>query len=136
MPSSRPRLTLGDATSLIRGALEPTGTVRVGLELEWLTAPDDRGRGEADFGTVRAVADAVPFPGGSVVHFEPGGQLELSGPPAAGAAAACRAMAADATAGVVRRRAIAQTAIDATTPQRTGVTRGPLIVRSPSKSPA
>src|SRR5438552_18156317 len=98
MPSSRPRLTLGDATSLIRGALEPTGTVRVGLELEWLTAPDDRGRGEADFGTVRAVAAAVPFPGGSVVHFEPGGQLELSGPPAAGAAAACRAMAADATA--------------------------------------
>src|SRR5205085_2510401 len=36
-----------------------------------------------------------PLPGGSVVTFEPGGQLELSSPPLAPFDAACDALAAD-----------------------------------------
>src|SRR4051794_39656894 len=42
-----------------------------------------------------AIAAHLPLPAGSAVTFEPGGQLELSSPPQADAAAACAALATD-----------------------------------------
>lgn len=59
---------------------------RVGVELEWLPEPPPS--------TLPAVHAELPH--GSVVTFEPGGQVELSTPPYAGAAAACDAAAQDA----------------------------------------
>ena len=44
---------------------------------------------------VAIVAELGPLPGGSAVTFEPGGQLELSSPPAAGIEAACAALERD-----------------------------------------
>jgi glutamate--cysteine ligase len=61
---------------------------RVGVELEWLPEPPPS--------TLPAVHAELPF--GSVVTFEPGGQVELSTPPFRGTAAACDAAAADAAA--------------------------------------
>lgn len=64
---------------------------RVGIELEWLTVAGD-GR-PCDPGVLAAGLAALP--GASRVSFEPGGQLELSGPPAPDLASALRAMRAD-----------------------------------------
>jgi glutamate--cysteine ligase len=61
---------------------------RVGVELEWLPEPPPS--------ILPAVAAALPL--GSIVTFEPGGQVELSTPPLPGAAAACDAAAVDAAA--------------------------------------
>jgi glutamate--cysteine ligase len=45
---------------------------------------------------IRALIDALPpLPGGSLVSLEPGGQVELSGPPARGVAAAVAGIRAD-----------------------------------------
>ncbi|MGH9042919.1 MAG: glutamate-cysteine ligase family protein, partial [Acidimicrobiia bacterium] len=78
--------------SLLPGALPR----RVGVEVEWLVydlaAPQ---RAVAFDALVAAVEAAGTLPGGSRVTFEPGGQLEISGPPGSGAAAACAAVAAD-----------------------------------------
>ena len=62
-----------------------TGAGRVGLEYEMLAygSPDPQ-----------ALA-ALPLPGGSRVTFEPGGQVELSGPPCSDVGAAIAAMRAD-----------------------------------------
>jgi glutamate--cysteine ligase len=70
---------------------------RVGIELEWLTVGSD-GRAR-DPEAVRA--QLPPLPGASRITFEPGGQLELSGPPARGLGEALTAMRADTD--VVRR---------------------------------
>src|SRR6185312_5137537 len=69
---------------------------RVGLELEGhlvdLAGPGRR----VPWPRIRAVLDALgPLPGGSRVTLEPGGQVELSGPPLAGVAAAVAALRAD-----------------------------------------
>jgi glutamate--cysteine ligase len=70
----------------------PGWDAKVGIELEWVTrARDPRSL------TPSAIRNLLPdvLPGGSTVTFEPGGQLELSGPARHGIAAACRDMAAD-----------------------------------------
>ncbi|KAA8962539.1 ergothioneine biosynthesis glutamate--cysteine ligase EgtA [Mycobacterium sp.] len=69
---------------------------RVGLELEAhcfdLAALGRRPEWDA----IMRVVEALPaLPGGGVVSVEPGGAVELSGPPAAGALAAIEAMRAD-----------------------------------------
>src|SRR5262245_40602239 len=68
----------------------PPGNVTngVGIELEWFPLP----RRAPD--TLRAMVRGA-LPGGSSVTFEPGGQLELSGPRQPGIAAACSCMRAD-----------------------------------------
>src|SRR3954449_629679 len=77
-------------------ALRPGPIGSVGLELEGhlvdLAGPGRRGT----WPRIRAVLDALgPLPGGSRVTLEPGGQVELSGPPLAGVAAAGAALRAD-----------------------------------------
>src|SRR5262249_1189409 len=64
---------------------------RVGIELEWITVDRDGG-----VCTPARLAALLPrLPGNSRLTFEPGGQLELSGPPAARLPAALAAMRAD-----------------------------------------
>ncbi|OBK80170.1 ergothioneine biosynthesis glutamate--cysteine ligase EgtA [Mycobacterium sp. 1274761.0] len=79
------------ATCLADG---PVG--RVGLEIEAHCFDlSDPGR-RPDWGELSAViADVGPLPGGGVITAEPGGAVELSGPPADGVLAAIVAMAAD-----------------------------------------
>ena len=72
----------------------PADDGRVGLEYELLTRPSADPTAPVDIDALRAAVD-IPLPGGSRVTFEPGGQLELSGPPCSGVAAAIDAMAAD-----------------------------------------
>jgi glutamate--cysteine ligase len=69
---------------------------RVGLEVEahcFDPADPYRRPGWQEIGDVLAALPGLP--GGSAVSVEPGGAVELSGPPAAGAAAAIEAMSAD-----------------------------------------
>ena len=96
MPGPRPRLTLAAARdSIVEHCLTPTGTGRVGLECELLAF----GPGDST-----ALAD-VPLPNGGRITFEPGGQVEVSGPPFDTVGAAVTAMAHDLT--TVRRAAAA-----------------------------
>ncbi|HVF73655.1 MAG TPA: glutamate-cysteine ligase family protein [Acidimicrobiales bacterium] len=86
MPGPRSRLTVASARDwIVERCLTATGDGRVGLELELLVS------GSPD----REALAAMTFPGGSRVTFEPGGQVELSGPPCAGVGAAVTAMSAD-----------------------------------------
>jgi len=73
---------IDDVIGFARGCLAPRGGDRVGVELEFLVFDRGDPRRHVPIARVRdALADAPP--GGSVVTFEPGGQLELSAPPAA-----------------------------------------------------
>lgn len=65
---------------------------RVGIELEWIPVAYDGSTPPPD-----ALRAALPsaLPGGSRLTFEPGGQLELSGPPGRDLGEACRSMRAD-----------------------------------------
>jgi glutamate--cysteine ligase len=76
------------------GPLEGRGGAasRVGVELEWVARP----RGGAAACAPDALRAAIgTLPNRSRVTFEPGGQLELSGPALPGLGAAVRAMTAD-----------------------------------------
>ena len=66
---------------------------RVGIELEWIVVPRRGGRAPSPV----ELAASLPgeLPGGSRITFEPGGQLELSGPVAPSLSAACERMRAD-----------------------------------------
>lgn len=97
MPSSRPSLDVATARDVIRrlSAPCPTGPA-VGLELEWHTYCAGDRTTRCDIDHLRAVCRDLQLRGGSRVTFEPGGQVELSGPPVPDAAAACDLLAADA----------------------------------------
>lgn len=81
----RTAVTEAEVEALVRGICFKTGPPRtLGVELEWLVHPLDQSqppvtpeRLEAAYATLRAV------PLGSALTVEPGGQLELSSPPAA-----------------------------------------------------
>src|SRR5438105_12380924 len=67
----------------------------VGLETEWFVVGPNR-RLPVPFDVVQlAAAAGGPLPGRSRVTYEPGGQLELSGPPASSCADAVAAMSRD-----------------------------------------
>jgi glutamate--cysteine ligase len=91
------RSALDDAVGTVAAAaLRPGPIGAVGLELEGhlvdLAGPGRR----VTWPRIRAVLDGVgPLPGRSRVTLEPGGQVELSGPPLAGVAAAVAALRAD-----------------------------------------
>ncbi|MCD0448236.1 ergothioneine biosynthesis glutamate--cysteine ligase EgtA [Actinocorallia sp. API 0066] len=70
----------------------PPGTV--GAETEWFVSDPARPREHVPVARLRR-ALAEPLPGGSRVTFEPGGQVELSSPPADGPEAACAVLGAD-----------------------------------------
>jgi glutamate--cysteine ligase len=98
MPSSRSpgdRLTLDAARARVaERSFTPTGSGRVGVELEVLTFRADGGR-PSEPEVRAAVSSAGPLPGGSRVSVEPGGQLELSTPPLPSVAAVVAAAGAD-----------------------------------------
>lgn len=69
---------------------------RVGIELEWLAVDlDDETVHVGLDRSVPALAHLRELPGGSRITHEPGGQIELSGPPSDSASGACAAMEAD-----------------------------------------
>lgn len=95
-------LTLADVQRHIRECcLTPAsgylpGVARVGVEVESLVQGAAGPAADVAFETVRSAVETLgPLPGGSRVTFEPGGQVEISSPPADGPAAACAATAAD-----------------------------------------
>ena len=92
MPATARGLTIADIRGFVdERVFTPRWDAKVGIELEWVT------RANGSTPTPETMRSLVPstLPGGSVVTFEPGGQLELSGPPRAGIAGACGDMAAD-----------------------------------------
>jgi glutamate--cysteine ligase len=98
MPAPTPTLSLDDVRRFVEGHVftPPEGSGaegRVGIELEWIPVPRDGDAPPAP----DALAALLPstLPGASRVTFEPGGQLELSGPPGRDLGAACTAMRAD-----------------------------------------
>jgi ergothioneine biosynthesis glutamate--cysteine ligase EgtA len=96
-PGPAPELTLDRAVDAVtRAALRPGPPGTVGLELEAhlvdLAVPGRR----VTWPRILAVVDSLgPLPGGSRVTLEPGGQVELSGPPLPGVADAVAALRAD-----------------------------------------
>jgi glutamate--cysteine ligase len=81
---------------VVRAALRSSPPGPVGLELEGhLVDLDVPGR-RVPWARIRAVIDALaPLPGGSRVSLEPGGQVELSGPPVDGVATAVAGIRTD-----------------------------------------
>ncbi|MEV2270858.1 ergothioneine biosynthesis glutamate--cysteine ligase EgtA [Nonomuraea africana] len=68
-----------EVADFARGCFRPAAADRVGVELEFLVFD---GTAAASHVPLARVERALPaLPGGSRVTFEPGGQLELSGPP-------------------------------------------------------
>src|SRR4051794_34534361 len=71
----------------------PPGTV--GLESEWfIHADDDPGR-HVEIAAVQQAIGGTQLPSGSLITYEPGGQLELSSAPAPDLPAACHHLATD-----------------------------------------
>jgi glutamate--cysteine ligase len=97
MPGLVRQLTLQEARDFIKErSFHSLAPDLVGLETEWLVVRPDDATAPAPFERLRvAVQCAGRLPGGSAVTYEPGGQLELSGPPASSVGAACEAMAVD-----------------------------------------
>src|SRR5687768_7329141 len=84
MPGGRGSLTEPQVRAHVREhCFTGSGRERVGIELERLTVRLDAPDAPLEFETIAsAAASAGPLPGRSAVTFEPGGQVELSGPPA------------------------------------------------------
>jgi glutamate--cysteine ligase len=97
VPGPVRQLTLGQARDHIQRRCFPaSGADTVGLETEWLVVRDEDVTAPVPFARLQAaVALAEPLPSASRVTYEPGGQLELSGPPAPSVGEACAGMAAD-----------------------------------------
>ncbi|MBM7806820.1 glutamate--cysteine ligase [Geodermatophilus bullaregiensis] len=83
-------------TAVTAAALRPGPLGRVGLELEAHLVDLDTPAARVPWARVTAVLESLPaLPGGSRVTLEPGGQVELSGPPAPDAGGAVAALRAD-----------------------------------------
>jgi ergothioneine biosynthesis glutamate--cysteine ligase EgtA len=84
------------AAHVAAAALRPGPVGSVGLELEAHLLDLDAPRSRVPWQRIRDLVDALPpLPGGSRVTLEPGGQVELSGPPYPDVAAAVAALRAD-----------------------------------------
>lgn len=97
MPVPHRNLVASDVETFVREhCFAPAQHGQVGIELErHLVSSDRAGAGIDHHALHGAVADLDPLPGGSLVTFEPGGQLELSSPPRSGPSAACAVVSAD-----------------------------------------
>jgi glutamate--cysteine ligase len=99
MAGPRPLLDVAAAGDVIHRLAAPSGTSpAVGLELEWHTYLRGDRSVRCDLRLLEAVCERLHLPGRSRVTFEPGGQVELSGPPARDAATACDLLSLDADA--------------------------------------
>lgn len=86
----------GAVEHVTRQALRAGTVGQVGLELEAHLVDLDSPRSRVPWPRVQAAVDGVGgWPGGSRLTVEPGGQLELSGPPVSGVGAAVSALRAD-----------------------------------------
>ena len=86
----------GAVEHVTRSALQPGTLGRVGLELEAHLVDLADPRSRIPWPRVQtAVGGVGTWPGGSRITVEPGGQLELSGPPATDVGAAVHALRAD-----------------------------------------
>jgi glutamate--cysteine ligase len=94
-----PGLSPDDAEAHVRGVCFKTGPPgRVGVELEWLVKDSaDPAAAVSPRRLAEALAPLV-LPAGSPLSLEPGGQVELSSPPASSLLACLRATATDAAA--------------------------------------
>jgi glutamate--cysteine ligase len=82
VPGPAPTLTGGTARAWLEDhCLAGRSVGRVGLECEWFCFDGDELDARVEPARTRVALEGVELPGGSVVSFEPGGQLELSGPP-------------------------------------------------------
>ena len=92
-----PLTTLDSAAEhIVANCLADTAVGAVGIELEaHCFDVDDPGRRPGWRELCDTIESLPPLPGGSVVTVEPGGAVELSGPPMAGALAAIDALTAD-----------------------------------------
>src|SRR5882757_4688416 len=95
-------LTIDDVYEHVAGVCFKTGPPgTVGAETEWLVVDPHRPRTHVSPARLRALLDAAgltpegPLPAGSLVTYEPGGQLELSSAPQPGPTALHQALAAD-----------------------------------------
>jgi glutamate--cysteine ligase len=97
VPGPHRQLTLRKARDhILDHSFAGDGPALVGLEAEWLSVATHDPTAPVPFDQLQpAVEGAGPLPGGSAVTWEPGGQLELSTPPAADVGGACAALAAD-----------------------------------------
>jgi len=128
MPGNTRQLTVDDARAHLRNqCMAPSPTSgRVGLECEWHVVRASEPGAVVPLDNLRALmAELGPLPGGSAVTYEPGGQLELSGPALGGIAAASAVAAMAVDVDVVRRHlgtadiALVGTGVDALrSPQR------------------
>lgn len=122
------RLTVDAARRLVaEQCFAATGSGRVGIEYELFVHEAGNADAYVDPTRVAAVLPAS-FPGGSRVTFEPGGQVELSGPACDGAAHAIAAMAQDVA---VVRTAAAAAGLDTRGVGMDSVRRPRRLVRSP-----
>ncbi len=97
MPGPRPSLDLATARGVINRIAGPCSTgPAVGLELEWHTYPAGARSARCHIDHLQAVCRDLHLPGGSRVTFEPGGQVELSGPPTPSVSTACDRLSLDA----------------------------------------
>ena len=80
---------------LARGAFHPAAPGRVGAELEWFVLDSAEPGRIPHPDEVRALLSGTRRPGSSRLTFEPGGQLELSSPPAATPGGAVASLTAD-----------------------------------------
>src|SRR5436190_21705481 len=97
MPGPDRSLTLGEARDhVLKRCFAPCGADLIGLETEWLVTAGDDLTSRVPFARVQtATTAAQPLPAESLVTYEPGGQLELSGQPVPTVGAACEAMHTD-----------------------------------------
>jgi glutamate--cysteine ligase len=95
-------MSVADACTVIGDAGFGARPPGVGLELEWFVV-DTAGRRVTDPDRIRAVLEADgPLPNASRITFEPGGQLEISTPPATDGAGALELAETDALAARTR----------------------------------
>jgi glutamate--cysteine ligase len=81
---------------VVSRALSPSSAGRVGLELEFHLVDLERPERQVRWAELTELRSSLPvMPGGSRVTFEPGGQLELSTPPAADVALAIAVLRRD-----------------------------------------
>ncbi|MEB3022174.1 ergothioneine biosynthesis glutamate--cysteine ligase EgtA [[Mycobacterium] crassicus] len=94
-----PELSAAEAAEYLTDrCLTDTPLGRVGLEIEAHCFDPADPRRRPGWAEITEVLQSLPvLPGGSAVTVEPGGAVELSSPPLAGAVAAIEAMAADQT---------------------------------------